>query len=252
MMSEDEITNVGDAESQQIPSPPVLCPSLATTVPLRQLVNPPLLLLHVRACSLENQSHRNHLFGIESKRPGHQPFLDLALQLLGSAGNGFQRLAKLKLQIVYQPHACRRLFLLREVVHERETVVERLEDDRAVALFLRQREKFYNSRGNDSEAAFASDHPCFGIEADTLARDNLRALELPRCRDHRDVEENVLDVSILILLHAAGVRRDPAAEGRKLDAVGLVAHGQSVLSKLRLNCASRGAGLNLCHAIHRI
>ena len=41
-------------------------------------------------------------------------------------------------------------------------------------------------------------------------------------------EHDVLDVAVPVLLHAAGVGRNPSAQGGKLDAVRLVAHGQTI------------------------
>ena len=70
--------------------------------------------------------------------------------------------------------------------------------------------------------------------------------------DDRDVKHQVLDVSVAILLHAAGVSRDPAAECRELDAVRLVAHRESVFRKLLDDMSSYGARLDTGHAIFGI
>src|SRR5678809_1552828 len=111
MVSKDEITNVGDAESQHVTAFAVLRSTLPSSVVLGKLVNALLLLLDIGARSFENESNGNHLVRIEAKRPGNEPSFSFALQFLRALGGRLQGLAELKLQIVHQPHARRQLFL---------------------------------------------------------------------------------------------------------------------------------------------
>src|SRR6267378_1511396 len=113
MMSKDEVTNVGYPESQRVAAFPVLRPPFSAPLSLRQLVSPPLLLLDVGACALKYQGDCDHPFRIEPKWPRHKPFLDFALQLFSAARRRLERLAELELKVVHQPHARRRLLLLR-------------------------------------------------------------------------------------------------------------------------------------------
>src|SRR6185436_14920113 len=46
------------------------------------------------------------------------------------------------------------------------------------------------------------------------------------------VEHQIFDVAVAVLLHAAGVGGNPAADGRKFEAVGLVPQHQLVLAEL--------------------
>ncbi len=72
-------------------------------------------------------------------------------------------------------------------------------------------------------------------------------------RGHRaDVEDQVLDVAVAVLLHAARVGGDPPAEGGELDAVRLVSQRVPVLGELALDLTAHRARFDAGHPIHRV
>ena len=66
----------------------------------------------------------------------------------------------------------------------------------------------------------------------------------PRRRDHAQAARDVGDVAVAVGLHARGARRDPAAERRVGEGVGVVAEGPAAGVELLLQARAVDAGLH--------
>jgi hypothetical protein len=77
-----EVPDVCDAEGQHVAALAVVGTALEAAMPLRHAVDVALLPDHLPARPLEDQRRRHHAVGVEAERPGHQPLLGAALQLL--------------------------------------------------------------------------------------------------------------------------------------------------------------------------
>src|SRR5207245_11420676 len=97
-----------------------------------------------------------------------------------------------------------------------------------------------------------AEDPGARVDADRLAGRGHAPLQLAARRHHRYVEHQVLDVAVAVLLHAAGAGGDPAAQGRELDAVRLVAEGESLAGQRLGAVAAHGPGLDAGAAVDGI
>ena len=167
----------------------------------------------LRTRSFKHQGADDHLVGFESFDFRYEELFRFALQIREYTRRlCFQRQAELELKIVQKPHACRGGGFARQVVHEFEPVVEGGKEHRPVLLNFGRRKKFYDGGSDDAERSFRAEHQSSKIEADRFARRSTCPLKLA-CRGyHTDIENQVLDVAIKVLLHAAGVCRNPSTE----------------------------------------
>ena len=176
--------------------------------------------------------------------------LELALGLgRGACLATLERLAKVELHVVHDAHARGHRARLLQVVHEREAGRQVGQEHATVALDLGQGEELHDRGRDDAQVALAAEDELRRVDAHALARRLPRPLDDAVRRHDLHIEHQVLDVAVAVLLHAAGIRRDPAAERRELQAVGLVAHHQAVLRERLDDVASRGAGLDAGHAV---
>ena len=258
-MVHHEVADVRDAKRQRIAARTVLAARRHAPVFLGQTVKQFLLLGDLALGAFEDQRARRHLLGVEALDLGHEQLLELGLLDFPALGRRLERHGELELHVVHEANRRGRLTGLREIVHERDAGLEIRKQHRAIGLHFRQGEQLDHGAGDDAELAFAAEQPQARIDADGLARGDAvrspalgRASQLAGGGDHGHVQDQILDVAVTILLHSAGMRRDPAAHGRKLDAVRLVAHREAVFRQLLGDVATDRARFDARHAVDRI
>ena len=139
----------------------------------------PLLLLYFVARAFKDERQSDHLVGSKAFNFRNEKLFCLALQVgEGARGLGFQRQAKLKLEIIDEADAGRRLALSCQVIHELEAVFERRKENGAVFLYFRKREDLYDGGGNDSERSLGTQDQSPEIEADGFPRRSACSLQL--------------------------------------------------------------------------
>ena len=105
--------------------------------------------------------------------------------------------------------------------------------------------------GDDSERALGADHHPVGAGAGARARQAARLHHAGR-RDRADAFDEIVDVGVEGGEVAAGAGRDPAAEGRELEALRIVADGEAVRLQGRLDRRPANAALNARGAARRV
>src|SRR5262249_4871298 len=147
--------------------------------------------------------------------------LHLALERRNTFGFLLERKSKLKLKIVDKPHARGRRRLARQFGHELEPLFECWKQDRAIFLNFRKGKNLDDGRRDDAERSLRTKHQSPQIHSCRLARRRAHPLQSPSRGDDVHIEDEIFDVAVSVLLHAAGVGGDPATQRGELDTVWL-------------------------------
>ena len=249
VVAHDEIADVGDAEGELVAAPAVLFARAHAAMPPRNAQGGAALAAHLAAPALKKQRAGRHALRIKTAQAGDIKALGGAQQRAKTRSARLQRLAELKLQVIHQADAGRRRGLAGEVVQKGQPAREIRKENRVVALHFRQREDFHDGPGHNAEPAFGAEEPAPRVAAHRFSRRHRAARKSALRRHHIHIQHQILDVAVAILLHAAGVGGDPAAQRGELNAVGLVPQGEAVLGELRRNMPSHCTGLDAGHLI---
>ena len=155
-----------------------------------------------------------------------------------------QGLAEAELGVVHQADARRQGPLPAQGLQVAHAVAEGWKDQGAVLARLGPRVDLDHRLGDQAEVALAAEEPQAGRHPGGVARRRPARLHLPRRRHQGRLDDDVLDVAVAVLLHAAGVGGDPAAEGGQLDAVRIVARGVAALPEEALQLLAGDPGLD--------
>lgn len=92
-----------------------------------------------------------------------------------------------------------------------------MEDDTIVDDFLGDFSEFHDSLSDDSEITLATQDKLVEIWSRRQSRDILESGECTDGGDDFDTLNNIINISVSILLHSTGSSGDPASECRKFD-----------------------------------
>lgn len=130
---------------------------------------------------------------------------------------------------------------LADGMHKFDTDLVVLEDHALVNFGLGDGAHANSDVAYDAEVAFTAHNSMHHVWAVRDARPGLNTLEGASWRDVCAVKNNILNVSIGVLLHATGASRDPAAHRRVLRRVGLVSSAHTVLHQLAFEVLTHDA-----------
>jgi len=101
-------------------------------------------------------------------------------------------------------------------------------ENRVVALHFRKRKDFHHSPGHNAKPALRTPKSQRRASLPTDSRGRHRAARKTALRRHHiHIEHQIFNVAVAILLHAAGVGGNPAAQCGELNAVGLVPQSEA-------------------------
>ena len=152
-----------------------------------------------------------------------EEFLDVAHNFLGGARPWLERRAKAELHVIQQTDAGGQYPRLVQFIEELYARLEVAKDEGAVLFHLGQFVDFENCFGDEAECAFTTEEQVLQLHSHCHAGHGGRLFNQSLGRDHAHILHDLLDVAVLVLLHAAGIGGHPAAHGGKLHAIGFVA-----------------------------
>jgi hypothetical protein len=217
---------------------------------------------HLLGRAFHDDRRRHQLVRVEALDRKEDRLLHPAHQLLAARRPRLQRLAEAELHVVHQPDAGRQHARLRQVVEKGRARLEVAEDVGAVALHVGQLVDANDGTGDNAQIALAAEGDLLRLDAHRHAGHSHTVLNDAAGCHQGDVLDDVLDVAVAVLLHAAGVGGDPAAKGGQFDAVRLMAAGEPLnrqpLFQMRTEDARLDAGaevlpvnpFNGVHAAH--
>ena len=170
-----------------------------------------------------------------------------------------QRLAEPEFAAVHEADARRQRRVGAHGLEERHAVGKAAEDERPVPAFLRLRMNRDQRLRNHAEVTFAAEQQRQRLHAGRRARRRTPRLDGAGRRDERRLDDDVLDIAVAVLLHAAGVGGDPPAQRREFETVrrvsGRVAEGAERLFEIsagdpRLDERAAVRAIDRQHAAH--
>eukprot|EP00047_Mylnosiga_fluctuans_P001242 m.219490 g.219490 ORF g.219490 m.219490 type:complete len:613 (+) comp10175_c0_seq1:214-2052(+) len=250
LVLEAQVADVCNHKRQHVAALAVVLAAEQATVLLGDGVHALLLRLNVLGAALKQQRRDRKVLGVEALDLGDVEGLELVDQA-GNGGrrSGLERVGKLKLLVVHQADGRRRATRLGNLAHGSHSVREVREDDRTVCGDLRDLAHLHGDLRDNAESALRAQDKLIDIRARGDTRHLAGFLDRARWCHNAHTDEQILHVSVDVLLHARGARRDPAADGAELLRVRLVAGADAVLGELLLQTNADDAGLEPGHHV---
>lgn len=222
-MCQRQVSRVGNQEGQQIAAHSVFRASGHASELLGELDHLAVLDFAVPLSAFEEQRASAKIVRVVSLVVQHIEFLDFIDQTFKRAlSSRLESCAKFELFVIDKTARSWVDLQAGASVHEFHTVFPVVEDERFKNPDLWNRLDFDYSLGDNTKVTLAAHEQVMNVRTVRHARPVCQPLVGSLAGDHRDVLNDIFDISICILLHSGSPGRNPASECGELHGVWLV------------------------------